>query len=155
MLNVLTSNVKSVQQNTKNAFGKWLDIIIDSSGLKKKIIAKKAGIHPGSLSRILSGEIGVAKETARALINAVNELAGREIADMETGLRLAVGLESEHQTEVQIIAERLAGGVMASGFDDLEDADLREAFFEDMQSIAESMLRRRLQEQEKRKKGNK
>lgn len=82
--------------DSENAFGRWLEKIIESTGLKKKVIAERADIKPGSLSRILSGETGVAKNTARNLINAINKLVGYDVADLETGLRLAVGLPKEN-----------------------------------------------------------
>ncbi len=58
---------------------------------------------------------------------------------------------AEFEAEKQTIAERLAGGVMASGFDDLQDEQLREDFLADMQTVAESMLKRKMKEQQKRK----
>lgn len=108
MLNILTYDVKSVNQEKNKSFGRWLDGIIEQTGLKKKIIAEKAEINPVSLSRILSGAHGTARETAIALINAINELAGRKIADIDTGLRLAAGYVTKNQAdEIRISADGL------------------------------------------------
>ena len=94
MINTLTFCVNTVAKKEKmNGFGKWFKPIVEATDLKKKAIAEKAGIDPVSFSRILNGEHGTAKQTAIDLINAVNELAVRQVADMETGLRLIAGIE--------------------------------------------------------------
>ncbi len=98
MLNRLTFYAKNVTtQIEKNQFGKWFAEIIEPTGLKKNKIAQEAGIRDVSLSRILSGEHGVKKETAQNLIAAVNKLAGRIIADMEEGMRLVMDIPKENQ----------------------------------------------------------
>lgn len=143
-----------VNPMSSSDFGKWFRAVIESTGLKQNAIAKKAEIDPVSLSRILSGTTGVAIDTARALARAVNEMTGSVVADENKAVRLAVGIDdagdAPERSEVDRLAQELARGVWASGFDDLEDEDLREAFLEDMKSIAESMLKRRLEEQKKR-----
>lgn len=109
MLHILTYDVKDVIKEKNNSFGRWFNEIIETTGLKKKRIADKADINPVSLSRILSGEHGIAKPTAIALIEAINELAGREIADMETGLRLVAGIgEKDSRPELSDIDDEFA-----------------------------------------------
>jgi hypothetical protein len=60
--------------------------------------------------------------------------------------------EAEYRSEIEAVASRLASSVMASGFKDLEDEELVEAFWEDMRTIAEASIKRRLQEQERKRK---
>lgn len=68
-----------IENQRKNEFGLLIDDAIDRAGLKKKNVADEAGIHPTSLSRIISGEIGAARPTAIALVDAINKLANREV----------------------------------------------------------------------------
>lgn len=153
MANALTSHVNnSMANDADNAFGRWVKSLIEGIPFSQAQVAKKTGITDVQLSRIVTGVSGVKSDTAENIIDAINELAGHEIADKTYGLDLA-GYSRKNKTEAQRIAERLASGVMASGLNDLEDEELREAFLADMQTIAESMLKRRLEEQEKRKKG--
>ncbi len=80
-------------------FGKWFRPILEGSGLKHTALAKAAELNPVSLSRILSGEHGVKVETARDLVRAINRMTGREIADEETAVKLAVGIPPEEPSE--------------------------------------------------------
>ncbi|MEW6361720.1 MAG: helix-turn-helix domain-containing protein [Acidobacteriota bacterium] len=79
-----------------NDFAAWFAPIVEASGLKKKVIARRAGINPVSLSRILSGEQkGISPATAAALAQAVNDLTGRPFADVNQARRLAAGIRDE------------------------------------------------------------
>lgn len=118
-----------------DSFRAWFRPIIETTGLKHKAIAAKAEIDPVSFSRILSGAQGVAKDTAAGLARAVNELAGKEIANVETAIRLAVGLPLEPvfdegfakglerlSPEDQILAKRQIRAIIESfDVDNLED----------------------------------
>lgn len=149
MSDEITYCVNLMDKNS--AFGSWFRPILDSTHLKHKAVAERAGIAPGSLSRILSGAGGIEVDTARRLARAVNEMAGNVIADEDVAALRAVGIEDAPPpaSEVDKLAAELAQAVMSAGFDDLEDENLRRSFFEDMKSISESMLRRKLEEQEK------
>jgi hypothetical protein len=92
---VLRNDLAYYAKMSENKFGKWLDNLIDKSGLKKKNIALEAGIHYNSLSRIISGVINVTPETATSVMQALNKLSGRELADINTGLRMVVGMEQD------------------------------------------------------------
>jgi plasmid maintenance system antidote protein VapI len=75
-------------------FGSLLSSAIDKGKLKKKDVAGSAGIHPTTLSRILSGAIGVSRETAIALVLAVNNLRGQELINEDEALN-ALGFSFE------------------------------------------------------------
>lgn len=89
-----------------NSFGQWFRRIIEQTGLKQKAIAAEADIDPVSLSRILNGEHGAARETARALVRAINKMTGRTVADEATALSLVAGISQRGRP--QNIAEFLA-----------------------------------------------
>lgn len=82
-----------VNKSVENKFPKWIGELIAESGLVGKVVAEKAGIKAGSLSRIFSGEAGIKKETAIALMEAINKMTGRETANLNTGLALWAGIE--------------------------------------------------------------
>lgn len=86
-----------IHMGNDDSFGAWFRPIVEASGLKQKAIAAEADIDQVSLSRILNGAQGVAKETAMNLARAINTLAGREVANEDTAIRLAVGLKAEGQ----------------------------------------------------------
>jgi transcriptional regulator with XRE-family HTH domain len=137
-----------------NVFGPWFRPILEGTHLRHKAVAERAGIAPGSLSRILNGATGVDISTARRLARALNDMAGRPVADEDQAVRLAAGITSDttkQMTEAEQLAQKLARDIMASGFNDLEDEALRESFMADMRSLAESMLKRKLEEQEKKR----
>lgn len=114
----------------------------------------------------LADAVGLSRSTVSALAGAkkqpltdkpsqpksenVIKLAKALGENVDVALNIA-GYASQSNSEIDVIANRLASGVMASGFNDLEDEDLREAFLEDMQTISASMLQRRIAEQNKRK----
>lgn len=77
---------------TSTEFRDWFRPIVESTGIKHKVIAKEAGIKPESFSRILGGSQGVKTDTARALARAINNLTGREAANEEIAVELAVGI---------------------------------------------------------------
>lgn len=87
MINVVRE--KLMENDQKTNFGRLLSSAIEIAGVKKKLVAAKADIKEGSLSRILNGEHGVKKPTAAKLIEAVNELAGREVINLQDGLAVA------------------------------------------------------------------
>lgn len=122
------------------SFGEWFRPLIEQTGLKKKAIAEHAGIQPESLSRILSGN-GVAKETALSLARSLNELAGREIADEEMAIRLAVGLDAAGP-EAHFDLDFLR---ISFKEDNISPED-REELMEDVRHSLERMRRRKEQE---------
>lgn len=77
-----------------DSFGDWFRPIVEASGLKKKAIAAEADIDPVSFSRILNGAQGVAHDTAAKLARAINTLSGRELANENKAIQLAVGLRT-------------------------------------------------------------
>jgi transcriptional regulator with XRE-family HTH domain len=76
-------------------FIKWFKPLMESSGLKQRVIAARAGIHPVSLSRIMSGNHGVDPDTALALVEAVNGLVGRELASVREAKIILAGLSED------------------------------------------------------------
>jgi hypothetical protein len=92
--NELTFYVKTMDtKSNSQKFALWLDGIIRSCGLTGKAVAEKAHIKPGSLSRMNSGGAGIKKETAIALMNAVNEMTGKNAAEQSIGLAILAGLD--------------------------------------------------------------
>lgn len=96
-MNQLAYYAKSVNKIAKNnEFGLLIDKSIDEAKLKKKHVAEEAGIHPTSLSRIISGEMGVARETAILIVKAINKIANREVVSEVEALGL-LGLLSDDE----------------------------------------------------------
>jgi hypothetical protein len=96
-MNILTCHVnKGVDITQQKEFGAWLGNLIDTYKLKRREVAEVAEIHHVSLSRIIKGEYGVKRPTAIRLIDAINTVAGREIADKSEGLALA-GYSSDEE----------------------------------------------------------
>lgn len=154
-----TKNVTFKGMATDNslwkAFGKWLQDEREKTGVTQDDVAKETGLNSKSISRIERGEGGTKRSTIITIVEAVNKLShGYQINVSEALRRAGFVAEGLFSDSVQTIANRLATGVMASGFNDLEDEDLREAFFDDMQTIAESMVKRKLEEQRKRNSKN-
>ena len=83
----------------KIKFGQLIDKSIDTAKLKKKDIAREAGIHPTSLSRIISAEMGATRETVVSIVKAINKIANREIVSETEALGL-LGLLSEDGSKV-------------------------------------------------------
>lgn len=101
---ILTYDVKNVENlNKNNGFGLLIDKAIDEAGLKKKAVALKAGIHPGSLSRIISGEIGVARDTAISLVRATNRLANRELVNEVEALGLLKQIADDDAERIELM----------------------------------------------------
>lgn len=98
MMELLTLDVNR-RMDEVLTFGRWFRPILESSGLKHAALAKEAAINPVSLSRILSGEHGIKVETARDLARAINRMTGRDLADEETAVKLAVGIAPEAPSE--------------------------------------------------------
>lgn len=142
-------------EELQKEFGAWIKTQRVIAGLTQKIIAAAAPIDRVHLARIESGESGTKRDTVISLVEAINHKSATHNVDFQEALDRFYGRwngnETVEKSELQKIADRLADGVMASGFDDLEDEDLRQDFLADMQTIAESMLKRRLEEQRKRK----
>lgn len=98
------------------SFGSIVDHAIEVTGLKKKSVAKEAGIHATSLSRIIAGE-GVARDTAIAVIRAINRMAGREVVNEVEGLKTAgYAIEGAPPPKPQTVAE-FVQRLSAMGFD--------------------------------------
>lgn len=145
--------------NMSDSFGKKLQKWREDARINQSELARRVGVSPNYISNLERDysptakggkpqpSVEVVDKIAKALGINVNE------ARLAAGYAPLVGTV-EYQAEVQALGERLASGVMASGFDALEDEQLREDFLADMQTIAESMLKRKLEEQEKRKRKN-
>lgn len=97
MLNKLALYAKTVRiSEPKNSdFGALIDLSIEQAGLKKKKVAEKAGIHPTSLSRIISGA-GVERDTATSIVSAINVLSNKSVIDEVHALGL-LGFKSENE----------------------------------------------------------
>lgn len=152
------SKSEKSSEEVRIAFGEWLQIQRKSAGLTQENIAEAVPMDRVHLARIEKGESGTKRDTAIKIAEAINSKSKNahrvdisEVVDRFYG-RWVEPVVAQHQAQVKRISDRLAEGVMASGFDELFDEDLREAFLEDMESIAESMLKRKLEEQSKRNK---
>ena len=112
-----------MRKNAKSyEFGKWLKPLVEAfPEIKKKTIAVKAGISAVSFSRILSGEHGVANSTAENLMRALNELAGRQIVDINEGLKILAGVGAR-QTSSRYQAENWLAGIDLSDFNQTDFA---------------------------------
>jgi transcriptional regulator with XRE-family HTH domain len=143
-----TNNVAMVITEQRRNFGQYIKLKREERGFSQEGAANKAEMDRQQWYRIENGKSGTKRETVIKMAKAID-------ADVDEALTLAGYAPTTGPNEVTVIANRLANGVMASGFNDLEDEDLREAFLEDMQTIAQSMVQRRLQEQQKRKSQNK
>jgi transcriptional regulator with XRE-family HTH domain len=142
-----------MQQKT---FGEWLSDKRTAVGLTQTELAQRAGFQRAYISKLESNyRQPKTNKLTKPTVESVDRLA-KALSVSVAEARLAAGYappasSPEYENEVQSIIARLSQGVMASGLSDLEDEDLKEAFFEDMRTIAESMLKRRLEEQNKRK----
>lgn len=140
MINVLTYDVKRQFELTITMqFGKWLDEIIEQTGIKKRVIAEKAGIKPGSLSRIISGEHGAAKQTAIDLMSAINNISGREVADINTGLQLVAGVRPDNGLHPQL--EEMMKNISYRLKEGFTEAD-KDALFKEMEFAVDVALQR-------------
>ena len=142
-------NVSSVDW-TK--FGLYLEDCRVKADLTQERAAELAEMKRLQWSRITKGDSGTKRDTVIRMATAVH-------ADINKALKLAGYAPISEEinghpdiTEINELANQLAQGVMAAGYNDLRDPELREAFLEDMKTIAESMLKRKLDEQRKRKK---
>ena len=151
------SKSEKSSEEVRIELGNWLQIQRKSAGLTQENISSEVPMDRVHLARIEKGHIGTKRDTVISIVEAINRKSstGHQI-DSSEALDRYYGkwvepIVAQKQIEAKRIAERLASGVMASGFDDLQDEDLREDFLADMQTIAESMLRRKLEEQQKRK----
>lgn len=136
----------------EKTFGERLQEKLDEAGIKAAELSRLSGVTKQNIGRILNNTPhSITGALPKPEPETVEKLAKALNWDLNDALPAAGYAAPFNQSEVNIIANRLAKGVMASGFHDLEDEELREAFLADMQTIAESMLKRRLEEQNKKK----
>lgn len=133
------------------SFGQKLKVWRKAKGMTQEELALAVGVHSSYISNLERDFSANAKSGKPTASEKLAEKLAKVLSVNVDEMRMAAGYAPKNQNEIQIIAKRLASGVMASGFDNLQDEELREAFLEDMQTIAESMLKRRLAEQEKKK----
>lgn len=141
-----------MSENSAKNFAVWFSAARQKAGITLDVLEDRTGVKKQHLSTLeratthkLTGKPVVPKrQTVEKIAKALNAPISEALA--------AAGYTSSDidSNEKQKLVERLAAGVMASGFDDLRDEDLLEDFLADMQTIAESMLKRKLDEQNKR-----
>ena len=154
------TSAKKSSEELQREFGSWIKLQRKMAGLVQGTVSVSAPIDRVHLARIESGESGTKRDTVISIVEAINQKSttGHKV-DVNEALDRFYGRWKEKgqvsQSDIDELAKRLAEGTMAAGFDDLTDSQLREDFLADMQTIAESMLKRKLEEQEKRKKQNK
>lgn len=134
------------------AFAEWMSARRQQLGITLDQLETKTGIKKQHLSVLeratphsLTGKPVVPK---RATVEKIAKGMG---ASVNAALAAAgyVSVDTE-QSEADKLAAELARWVMASGYDKLEDPVQKEAYLEDMKTISDSMLRRRLEEQAKK-----
>lgn len=131
--------------------GDWIKIHREKVFMSQETAAEKANLSRYQWMRIENGQSGTKRDTLIQIANVINADVNQTL---KKGGYTSFLNEEEYKSEVDTLAKKLAEGVMASGFDDLEDEQLKEDFLADMQTIAESMLKRKLQEQNKRRSKN-
>lgn len=147
MSNKLTSHVNNSMTEVKeNAFGRWVKSLIEEIPFSQAQVANKAGITDVQLSRIVTGVSGVKRDTAENIIGAINELAGREIANKTYGLGLA-GFSPNADSNVAIIQLDTNVLIQLLDADKYSEEDKRE-FTRDFQTALE-IAKRRIAEKKK------
>jgi transcriptional regulator with XRE-family HTH domain len=135
-----------------NGFGVWLREKRKARDWTQEELGKKAGISISYVSTLERNQphsiTGTELRPALDKVDAIARALGVPLAEARLAAGYAPPITAE---QVRTLANQLAEKVMAAGLDDLQDEELREAFMRDMQTIAESMLKGRLQEQEKRR----
>ncbi len=126
-------------------FGEWLHRLRKAQDLSQDDLASRSRVTKSYISKLEKNQINQPR------LHQIEKICKALNVSFDEAKRLLFMPKGITQTETQKLAEKLASGAMASGFDDLHDEQLREDFLADMLTIAESMLKRKLQEQEKRK----
>ncbi len=86
---IVNENKYMRKRNPTKEFGLLIDNAIDDAGLDKETVAAETGIHFTTLYRIISGELGIDKARAPALVRAINKLAREEIIDEREAMKKA------------------------------------------------------------------
>lgn len=147
----------SVSSFNPEAFARWLENHFQKSSFKSYAeIGDKVGVSRTTISSLSKARPqSVSGKPSRPRHDLVVALANVLNADVDEALLLAGYAPTQPQANVQMLAARLAESVMAAGYDDLEDEELREDFYQDMETIAESMIKRQLEKQEKKRRKRK
>lgn len=139
-------------QSPAVAFAAWMSAMRDQRGLTLEQLEDRTGIKKQHLSVLeratphsLTGKPVVPKR------GTVEKIAAGLAAPLNEAMSAAGYARSDESVSPkEKLANELSKHIMSSGFDDLEDEALRESFLADMRSIAESMLKRKLEEQEQK-----
>lgn len=131
-------------------FGKWLSARREAAHLTQQQLAERCGISAVYVSALERDEPNARDGSPRRPRPDKVERLAKALGVSVDEARLAAGYAALQDASSKL-ADELSRHVMASGFDELEDENLRQAFLEDMKSIADSMLKRKLEEQEKQR----
>lgn len=131
--------------------GNWIKNHREKALLSQETAAEKAGLSRYQWMRIENGQSGTKRDTLIQIASVINADVNQTL---KKGGFTSFLNEEEYQSRVDELGQLLALYLFASGFDNLEDEELQYDFIEDLYVIAESLLKRKLEEQDKRKRAS-
>jgi len=141
---ILSVSVKTM------SFGSKLKQWRKAKGMTQEELALAVGVNVSYISNLERDFSATTKSGKPKASEGLTDRFAKVLGVDNDEMRLAAGHAPKNNSEVLELAYRLADSVMASGYNELDEQS-QEDFLADMQTIAESMLKRRTQEQEKKR----